>query len=703
VAKDKGDSGDADRPSLTGTGEGLFHRIRTGEWPVLKIDLSDAYANVRRRATTLRRRRIITSIVAGVMLLGLGTVLGTYYVSAIPLPSQLTLPATTTVYYSDGATVMARLGSQRRTVVPTETLPSYIGQAVVAAEDPQYWTTSGTLISRQYARAATVVGGGSADSTTDQAKLLVLTWKLEDSYSKDQILGFYLNTVYFGRGAYGIEAAAQTYFGVSATELSLSQAITLAGMIASPGDGRYDPSVDLVAASTRFATVAQSMVTMGTLDQDTAGRLSVPKVLPYDATTFASGLDAPTGLVVAQVLAELAGTDQFRGRPPSYLADGGFSIVTTIDVGVQHLVEQTVDETVHGSLLYGSPRNTQAAAVVIDPHTGRVLGYFGGHDGTGADYAGTYPDGAGGVAGYGYHPPAQTMSIYALAAALQQGISVQSRWSAPTIQAFPNSGHPDTNPVRDVRSADCQPVCTLAQAALTPLSIPFYTVTEKVGPAAVINAARDAGIGAMWTAGSGAAAPIRYDLTTQGGNADVPKPFGADVVLGSYPVTVLDQATGVATLAARGVHTPTHFVEHVTRDYAPYFTEPGPSSTPTLDPNVVADVTAVLADNPAGQLSAGPASASMAGTALIAGSALDAAHAWLVGYTPDLAAAVWVGNKETEFPLHDATGARITGESLPAEIYRTVVGEATQALGLSTSATFPAAAHLGDVAAGNVP
>jgi membrane peptidoglycan carboxypeptidase len=702
VAKDKGDSSDADKPSLTSTGEGLFHRIRTGEWPVLKIDLSDAYANVRRRATTLRRRRIITGVVAGVMLLGLGTVLGTYYVSEIPLPSQLSLPATTKVYYSDGATVMASLGSQRRTVVPTETLPPYIGQAVVAAEDPQYWTTSGTLISRQYARAATIVGGGSADSTTDQAKLLVLTWKLEDSYSKEQILGFYLNTVYFGRGAYGIEAAAQTYFGARAASLSLSQAITLAGMITSPGDGRYDPSVDLVAASTRFATVAQSMVTMGTLDQATAGRLSVPKVLLYDATTFASGLDAPTGLVVAQVLAELAGTDQFRGRAASYLADGGFSIVTTIDVSVQHLLEQTVDETVRGSLLYGSPRNTQAAAVLIDPHTGRVLGYFGGHDGTGADYAGTYPDGAGGVAGYGYHPPAETMTIYALAAALRQGISVQSRWSAPTVQAFPNSGHPDTNPVRDVRSADCQPVCTLAQAASTPLSIPFFAVTEKVGAMAVINAARDAGIGAMWTAGSGTAAPVRYDLT-RSASAVVPDPFGADVALGRYPVTVLDQATGVATLAARGVHAPTHFVHSVTRDYAPYFTEPRPSGTPALDPQVVADVTSVLADNPAGHLPNGPASASMAGTALIAGSALDAAHAWLVGYTPDLAAAVWVGNKETEFPLHDATGARITGETLPAQIYRTVVGAATQALGLTTEATFPPAAHLGDLAAGNAP
>jgi membrane peptidoglycan carboxypeptidase len=118
---------------------------------------------------------------------------------------------------------------------------------------------------------------------------------------------------------------------------------------------------------------------------------------------------------------------------------------------------------------------------------------------------------------------------------------------------------------------------------------------------------------------------------------------------------------------------------------------------------VVADVTAVLAANPAGTVPGGPASASVAGTALIAGSALDAAHAWLVGYTPDLAVAVWVGNRETEFPLHDATGNRISGETLPAEIYRAVVSGATDALGLSTTATFPPAAGLGDATTGNAP
>jgi len=709
VANDKGGSGEkavpersgreAGRAPLTTTGEGLFHRIRTGEWPVLKIDLSEAYANVRRRATKLRRRRIASGVVAGVLLAGLLTVVTTYYANEIALPSQLALPATTTVYYSDGTTVMARLGSQRRTIVPRETLPPYVAQAVIAAEDPQYYATSGTLISRQYARASAVASGASVDGAAGQARLLVLTWKIEDTYSKDEILGFYLNTVYFGRGAYGIEEAARTYFGVGAARLTLPQAVLLAGLIESPGDGRFDPTVDVVSASTKFATVAQTMVSLDMLDQATASRLSVPTVQPYDATRFASDLSESTGLIVAQVLAELLATEEFRDRPPGYLEDGGYSIITTIDVRVQELLKHTIDETEPGSLLEGQPRNLAAAAVVVEPGTGRVLAYYGGPNGSGADYAGTRATPDGGVAGFGYHPPAQTMTAFTLAAALEAGISARSRWDAPSVKEFPEYGHTAANPVRDVRAAPCQPACTLAEAATVPLSIPFYSVTERVGPELVIDLAHAAGIDAMWTPGTGSTAPVRYDLTTRRGTALVPDPFGADVALGTYPLTVLDQAGATATLAAGGERADTHFVTRVVRDFASYHTE-STDRRRALDADVVADVTAVLSGSSAGQIPGGPPSAGIAGTALLAGSAIEAAHAWYVGYTPDLAMAVWVGNKEVEFPLRDVIGDRITGETLPARIYRTVAAGATEALDLDMS-SFPDPADIGDAAAGD--
>src|SRR4051812_24782414 len=226
----------------------------TGEQRIImRIDLSEAYASVRRRGKALRRRRIISTVLAAVVLGAVFSVVGVYFVNSIPLPDGFNLPSTTTVYYSDGKTVMARLGSQRRVMVNVGVLPDYVRSAVVAAEDPGFLNDSSTLISRQYARAAT---GLDSSSGLGKAKLLVLGWKLEDTYSKQQILEFYLNTVYFGRGAYRVEAAAQAYFGKSARELTLAQAIVLAGLLASPGDGIYDPTVDLDRARSRFAAVA---------------------------------------------------------------------------------------------------------------------------------------------------------------------------------------------------------------------------------------------------------------------------------------------------------------------------------------------------------------------------------------------------------------------------------------------------------------
>jgi membrane peptidoglycan carboxypeptidase len=286
----------------------------------------------------------------------------------------------------------------------------------------------------------------TAAASTGQARLLVMSWKLEDTYTKDEILEFYLNTVYFGRGAYGIEAAARAYFDSHAADLTLAEAIVLAGLIESPGDGRFDPSVDPTSARARFGAVAERMVSLGAIDAATAQRQQMPLVRTYDPAEFQSALDQPTGLVVSQVLAELRQREPFRGKPPGYIEDGGFTIVTTIDPRAQQVLEAAADETVTGSLMHGQPGNLQAAAVVVEPGTGRVLAYFGGHDGTGADYAGTYVTAKGVVAGFGAHPPGQTMDAFTLAAALERGISVRSTWDSPSVKEFPASGRTVQNP-----------------------------------------------------------------------------------------------------------------------------------------------------------------------------------------------------------------------------------------------------------------
>jgi membrane peptidoglycan carboxypeptidase len=663
--------------------------------PVIgRIDLSEAYRAVRTRARALRRRRIVTTAVAALVLSGVLTAAGVYYVGSVPLPADLSLPATTTVYYSDGVTVMARLGTRNRIPVDPAALPRYVSEAVVAAADPGFWDDSAARITRQYARLAAGIEGSGA---TARAHSVIMAWKLEDQYPKAVILGYYLNTVYFGRGAYGIGAAAVAYFGRPASTLGLADAILLAGMITAPGRGRYDPTVDPVAATGRFAEVAVAMVRGGTLDERTARQLRLPRVHPYDPRVFESGLDRPTGLVVAQVLAELRAAPAFRDWAPERLTNGGLSIVTTVDAGAQALLERVAGGG-EGSPMAGQPGNLQAAAALVEPGTGRVLAYYGGPEGTGADFAGWYREADGTPVGYGAHPPGHTVDLYVLAAALRAGVGVRSRWQAPRSRAFPGSGRPAGDPVRDVGPAACRPECTLAEATTAALTVPYFALTERLGADAVVRMARAAGVGSLWLPETGAEPRRRVDLADPGAE----ELFGVDVALGRYPVTVLDQAAAAATFAARGRPAPVHFVRRVTGRGVPAHVEPraDPSVAPVLAAPAVDDLTWVLRQAPAAALPSGRPSAAVTGHAPLRTSLVETAHAWTVGWTPDLALAVWVGNEEIELPLRERTGGRVLGDGLPAEIFRATLDPAHQLFDRPRR-DFPEPTFTGDDGAGD--
>ncbi len=155
------------------------------------------------------------------------------------------------------------------------------------------------------------------------------------------------------------------------------------------------------------------------------------------------------------------------------------------------------------------------------------------------------------------------------------------------------------------------------------------------------------------------------------------------MALGAYPVTVLDQANAMATFAAGGRRSAPHFVRQVSKDFATVYAErPTPAVRSGLSRAAIDDLTWVLSQNPAGQLSDGRASASLSGSSALRTSALDNAHAWQIGFTANLAMAVWIGNRETEFPLRDKLGNRIAGDGLPAEIYRAFMDDAHHRLGL---------------------
>ena len=213
------------------------------------------------------RERLIAIFAAALMLAGLALAAGTYYVDSVPTPTELSLPESTTVYFNDGKTPMAVLGAENRTLLGYDDILPAVKDAVVAAEDQTSWTNDGidakgvlraawnnvtggdtqgaSTITQQYARVAAELKGVTYSRKLREA---VIAYKLARKYSKQEILEFYLNTVPFGRGAFGVEAAAQTFFGKSANvhapaaqQITMSEAIVLVAMIKQPEANPDDP------------------------------------------------------------------------------------------------------------------------------------------------------------------------------------------------------------------------------------------------------------------------------------------------------------------------------------------------------------------------------------------------------------------------------------------------------------------------------
>ena len=574
--------------------------------PVVEVAESAEPARLR-RAPQASRQRLLLAFAAVVVLLGAGVAGGAFYVSSVGVPELLPLPSATTLHYSDDS-LLARIGQVDRTVLRPDELLIVVKQAAVAAEDPDFWSSGTGAISRSVVRSATDT---VATTTNAKARLAVQAWKLDRAYSKDEILAYYLNAIPFGRQTYGIEAAARVYFGKTARgdappdrQLSTAESMLLLALVRQPypdpGDAAspgFDPAAGELAEQNsrqRWAEIRDEMVALNYLTNDAAEGLVYPNALA-PAVGPQSGLTSPVGLIVNHVLDELSHTpgSPFKDWTWDSIADGGYSIVTTIDPRAQQVLERAADETVEGSAVNGQPQNLQAAGVVVEPGTGRVLAYFGGHDGNGSDYAGFFWDSSDEAVGVGRYPPGGTFMAYTLAAALKTGISLHSHWQwTPHAQVGRSSSNPIRNPSNCPSDQARTGACSLLESVALSLNVPVYDVTVSVSPAKVLEMARDLGIDAMWTDDA-----HRQDLR---GTADmtslVPSKFDIVLGIGQYPVTVLDQANAMATLAAGGLRATAHFVKQVHAGDSVLFGEklPDLNQPRVLTAGQIADLTYAL-------------------------------------------------------------------------------------------------------------
>ncbi|WP_319463523.1 transglycosylase domain-containing protein [Micromonospora sp. RTP1Z1] len=695
-------------------------------------------------ARAKKRKRInmlIASFAVFIMLAGIGVVGFTYYSTKVILPEDVTPPLASTIYAGDGKEVIAKVGAENRTFVAIKDIPQWVQDAVAAAEDRNFYRHSGvdykgiaraawnnftggekqgaSTITQQYARNA--YDNLKQDTYGRKVKEAILASKLNDKYDKPTIMQHYLNVIYFGRGAYGIEAAAQTYFHKHTNQLTVAEAAVLAALIKQPEPSAthkgYDPAINPQPALDRWNYVISGMITEGWLDAP--GKQKHPTEYPTKTLQKPSakgvgvdfGINTPYGNVINYVAQEMRDkklcTDndaEVTDNKPlcsQALSKGGYRITTTIDTKTQKAALEAAQRKTKGSELDGQPKNLMAAVVSIEPKTGRVLAYYGGDNGTGTDFAGKNYD--NGVVSGG-HSPGSSFKIYTLAAALDAGKSVESRWKG---KAFTPEGTKFKVSNAGTDDPSCHNSCTLEVSTLKSLNVPFYYVTQDIGPDKVVNMAKQAGITTMWQTDTNPAKA--HDLTKEKPEDLAPSPFFHVVGYGQYPITVLDHANGVATFANEGKYNKAHFVKLV---------EKQDQQTGTwrklggeqLDPrggqqrikkDVVHDVTSVLEKYPAAvnrRLADGRKAAEKTGTWELNEKTSDNGDAWMIGYTPQLATAVWVGNVGRRLKIEDKGGNKISGAKMPGAIFQRFMNEALKG---EKELDFPEAAHVGDPNSGN--
>jgi membrane peptidoglycan carboxypeptidase len=615
---------------------------------------------------------VTTGLLAIATLVGIGAA----YVDSVPLPDDPVVPQASELYYSDGRTVLARVGVGNRTDVPLERIPLAVRRAVLAAEDRGFYDHAGvsmrgilraawsnvtadraqgaSTITQQYVRNAYL----SQERTVDRkAREAALALKIERRYTKDQLLGRYLNTIYFGRGAYGIQAAAQAYFGATVDRLTAEQGAVLAALIRDPWN--MNPAVNPEAARDRWHWILTAMADQGWADRAAVAHAAYPPIVPR--STAGTGA---LGVVVDAVERELAG----HGVAPQALYAAGLRVVTTVDRAAQNAAVDAVTGT-----LGSQPAGLRAALVAVEPATGEVRAYYGGNEGRGFFDDAIAP-----------RPAASTFKPFVLAVALRRGISYESRWDGSSPRLFPGRlGVPLHN-----RDGLQRPDCTLDEAMALSLNTPFYAVAERVGPEAIRGLAVGLGIPPSYAG--------KRSLADQPGD---PRPGRTrpDIALGRYPVAPADLATAYATLAAGGVRADRHLVRSVTGPGGePWYTAK-PAHRTVLPAPVSADVTTVLARtlDHIGALPGRPA-AGKSGTQQW-GDTVDNQDAWMAGYTPDLATVVWVG-RAVPGPIRDAAGHPIQGDTVPAQVWRRFM---TAALDGHPVSALPTAARIGSRDAGD--
>jgi membrane peptidoglycan carboxypeptidase len=572
-----------------------------------------------------------------------------YFTTSLPKLKASTTAQSSRITYVDGSP-MATVGSVLRQSVTLKQVPPDVRHAVLAAENDNFYSapaidplrtleaafsdaTGGNLqgastLTQQYVKIAYLPDERSIGRKLQQAVLAV---KLTQRMSTDEIFTRYLNAVYFGRHAYGIAAAAQAYFGQPLASLDPAQAALLAGVINAPTS--LDPATNPRGAQARWRYVVNRLVQDGYLGKAKASRLTFPKTIPPAAVT-AQAYAGPQGYLVQAVKQEL----RRHGISERQIETGGLDVTTTIDPKM----EQAAIAAEKQVLRAGPPTDPLSGLVAEVPGDGAIRALYGGRD-----FGGHYPASQVDTALDVERQAGSSFKPYVLAAALEKGIPLSQPFDGSSPKTL--AGYP--HPISNFGNEQCKP-CPLLKATAESINTVYVPLAAQVGPNNVAALAHAAGI------------PKSVALHGPHGYAD------AGIALGIYGVHVVDQATGFATFAAGGVAAAPYLVVKVTGPGHGTIYQHKVSRHRAMPPAVAAGVTFALQQvitSGTGKAAALPGRPAAGKT----GTAENAGDAWFVGYTPQLATAVWEGYPSTSHTLHGVEGVgTVTGGTLPARTWQ---------------------------------
>nr|WP_275085030.1 transglycosylase domain-containing protein [Mycolicibacterium pallens] len=609
-----------------------------------------------------------------------------YMIVKVPQPGDLRTNQVSTILASDGSELAKIVPPEgNRVDVNIDQVPVQVRNAVMAAEDRDFYSNpgfsfsgfaralknnlfggdlqGGSTITQQYVKNALVGDARSGvGGVVRKAKELVISTKMSSEWSKDEVLQAYLNIIYFGRGAYGISAAAKAYFDKPVEQLTVAEGALLAALIQRPST--LDPAIDPDGAAKRWNWVLDGMVSMGALSKDERSQQQFPQTVSPEQARSNNVTTGPNGLIERQVTKELL--DLFNIDEQT-LNTQGLQITTTIDPKAQKAAEDAVAKNLEGEM-----PDMRSAVVSIDPKTGGVKAYYGGSDAQGFDFA---------QAGL---PTGSSFKVFALVAALEQGMGLGYQIDSSPVTV---NGIKITN----VEGEGCG-VCNIAEALKRSLNTSYYRLMLKLknGPSDVADAAHKAGIAESFPG-------VEHTLSEDGKGG----PPNNGVVLGQYQSRVLDMASAYATLADSGVYHKPHFVEKVVNSRGEVLFDASTTDNAGEQriPKAVADNVTAAMQPIAGysrghNLAGGRPSAAKTGTNQLGDTDANR-DAWMVGYTPSLSTAVWVGTTDGTQPLVTASGGQVYGSGIPSDIWKATMDGALKG---TDNESFPKPTEIGGFA-----